>query len=373
MSESVSEPRPEAEIPAYRNWKFWAGSLATLLVVGALGYWAWNIFNASPYGPSAPVLQPTMETPGNAIDPDTSLPVVSASVFSAEIMRTVEPHTDIPDRGSAWVSEYVVQRGDSLSSIAALFDLTWQSILWANTDTLKDDPNFLIPGKTLYILPVNGAFYQWQEKDTLESVAASFSLGDEEQVPAIMDAILNWPGNDLNPLDPVIPVGTWVIIPGGKRPFIWEAPMVITGTTRTWALGPGVCPGKYNGVPGTGAWVWPTTTHYLSGYDFGATHNGIDIFIYMGQPIFAADAGVVVFAGWSDRGYGNLVIIDHLNGWNTFYAHLSQWNVNCGQQVYAGSIIGLGGSTGNSTGPHLHFETRWLGAATSPWAVLPPP
>jgi murein DD-endopeptidase MepM/ murein hydrolase activator NlpD len=371
MTETVPEQQPGEEVPAYRNWKFWAGSLVTLAIVGALGYWAWNIFAASPYGPEATV-SGAPETPAAAVHPDAALPSVAGSLYSAEIIRTVDPHTSIPTRTSAWVTEYVVQRGDSLSSIAAKFDLSWQSILWANTATLKDDPNFLIPGKTLYILPINGAFYQWQPKDTLESVAADFSLGDETKIPELVDAIINWPGNNLNPLDPVILPGTWVIIPGGRRPFSWEAAPVSTGgTSRTYSLGPGTCTGKYNGTPGTDAWAWPTANHDLSGYDFDETHRAIDIRAYIGQPIYAAQTGVIVFAGWSDRGYGNLVIIDHLNNWHTFYAHLSQWNVVCGQQVYTGMVVGLAGSTGNSTGPHLHFEMRYNGVGQNPWALLP--
>ncbi len=373
MSETVPEPRTAEEPPAWSNWKFWAGSLVSLAAVSALGYWAWNAFAASPDDLAGPNPVPAGSSVATAaIDPD-SLPDLSVSLFSVQIRRVVDPHTTIPERGSDWVTEYTIERGDSLAKIADKFKLNWQSIMWANTATLKDDPNFLQPGKKLYILPVDGAFYQWKEKDTLESVAADFSLGETEKIPVIADAILNWPGNEINPLDPVIQPGTWVIIPGGQRPFIWEVPMVSTGgTSRTFPLGPGVCPGKYNGIPGTDAWAWPTANHNLSGYDFGAGHNGIDIQVAMGQSIFAAQAGVIVFAGWSDRGYGNLVIVDHLNGWHTFYAHLSQWNVNCGAQVYAGSIVGLGGSTGNSTGPHLHFEMRWNGAATSPKAVLPP-
>jgi murein DD-endopeptidase MepM/ murein hydrolase activator NlpD len=371
MSETVPEPRASEESPTWRNWKFWAGSLVSLAAVSAIGYWAWTAFTASPYN----ITNPSPVSAGSAativaFDPG-SLPDVPGSLTSFQIRRAVDPHTVIPERGSDWVSEYVVKRGDSLSKIATSFGLKWQSILWANTATLKDDPNYLQPGKTLYILPIDGAFYQWKEKDTLESVAADFSLGDEAQVPVIMDAILNWPGNDINPLSPVIQPGTWVIIPGGKRPFIWEAPMVITGTTRTWALGPGVCPGKYGGTPGTGSWVWPTANHDLSGYDFGEGHNGIDIQAYIGQPIYAADNGVVVFAGWSDRGYGNLVIIDHLDGWHTFYAHLNSLNVSCGAQMFAGMTVGWAGTTGNSTGPHLHFEMRYNGAAQNPWGVLP--
>jgi hypothetical protein len=372
MSEQVPQTQPETDLPSYRNWKFWAGSLLSLAVLLAVGYWGWNAFNASPFGVVQTVARPVVGTPAEGAAPDASLPSVSGHVYSADIFRAVDPHTIIPERGSSWVTQYVIQIGDSLSSIAKEFGLQWQSILWANTATLKDDPNFLIPGKMVYILPVDGAFYQWNEKDTLESVAADFSLGDPTKVPVLVDAILNWPGNDLNPLDPVIPPGTWVIIPGGQRPFIWEAPMVSTGgTSRTFNLGPGVCPGKYNGIPGTDAWAWPTDNHDLSGYDFGDAHRAIDIRAYVGQPIYAAQAGVVVFAGWSDRGYGNLVIIDHLNNWHTFYAHLSQWNVNCGQQVYAGTLIGRAGSTGNSTGPHLHFEMRYNGVGQNPWTLLP--
>ena len=87
-------------------------------------------------------------------------------------------------------------------------------------------------------------------------------------------------------------------------------------------------------------------------------HPGIDIAAGLGAPIYASDTGVVVFAGWSTRGYGNLVIIDHGNGWQTAYAHLSQINVACGGAIYQGQVLGAAGSTGNSTGSHLHFEMR---------------
>ena len=78
----------------------------------------------------------------------------------------------------------------------------------------------------------------------------------------------------------------------------------------------------------------------------------------MGNPIFAADNGVIVYAGWNDYGYGEMVVIDHGYGWQSLYAHLSVINVGCGQEVFRGDTIGLMGSTGNSSGPHLHFELR---------------
>ncbi|MBN2084991.1 MAG: peptidoglycan DD-metalloendopeptidase family protein [Anaerolineales bacterium] len=365
MSETAPEPCPAEETPAWRNWKFWAGSLVSLAVFSAIGYWAWQAFTASPYNLTSPnpVSGAGSEIPTVVIDPE-ALPDVSASSYSVQIRRSVDPHTEIPERGSSWVTEYTVMRGDSLSTIAEKFHLTWQSILWGNSETLKDDPNFLIPGKVLFILPVDGAFYQWQERDSLESVAAEFHVTP--------DAIIDWPGNNLNPLDPVVLTGSWVIIPGGWRPFSWEvAPVSTGGSSRTYNLGPGTCSGKYNGTAGTDAWAWPTVNHNLSGYDFGPTHPAIDIQVYIGQPVYAAQTGVVVFTGWSDRGYGYLVIVDHLNSWHTFYAHLDYPAVQCGQQVWTGSLLGGGGTTGNSTGPHLHFEMRYNGVGQNPWGLLP--
>jgi murein DD-endopeptidase MepM/ murein hydrolase activator NlpD len=106
--------------------------------------------------------------------------------------------------------------------------------------------------------------------------------------------------------------------------------------------------------------LWPSTERYLSGFDYSpeTNHYGIDIAGRLGNPIFAADHGVVVYAGWNEYGYGEMIVIDHGAGWQTLYAHLSQVNVACGQEVYQGDTIGLMGSTGKSTGPHLHFEMR---------------
>ncbi|HNX50834.1 MAG TPA: M23 family metallopeptidase, partial [Thermoanaerobaculaceae bacterium] len=105
--------------------------------------------------------------------------------------------------------------------------------------------------------------------------------------------------------------------------------------------------------------------------DFWDGHLGIDIAAGSGAPIYAADGGVVVYAGWINGGYGNMIMIDHGNGYHTVYGHLSSVNVRCGQSVYGGNLIGYAGSTGYSTGPHLHFEIRYFGAFINPWYVLP--
>jgi murein DD-endopeptidase MepM/ murein hydrolase activator NlpD len=139
------------------------------------------------------------------------------------------------------------------------------------------------------------------------------------------------------------------------------------------AYGPGTCEGGYDGAYGTGSFVWPTAGHTLSGNDYWGGHLGIDIGLGEGDGIFASDSGVIVFSGWANGGYGYMIMIDHGNGYQTLYAHLSSVSASCGQSVGQGQYIAAGGSTGNSTGPHLHFEVRLNGGWINPWYVLPAP
>jgi murein DD-endopeptidase MepM/ murein hydrolase activator NlpD len=179
---------------------------------------------------------------------------------------------------------------------------------------------------------------------------------------------VNYPGNHLNAAElgdfalPNIAPGTLLIIPGGKGEFPdWRTPRITReNPAAAINVGPGACSGSYDGVMGTLNFVWPVSDRYLSGYDYNpeANHYGIDIHGEIGDPVSAADNGVVVYAGWNDWGYGEMIVIDHGQGWQTLYAHLSTVDVRCGQEVYQGDIIGTVGSTGNSSGPHLHFELR---------------
>ena len=139
------------------------------------------------------------------------------------------------------------------------------------------------------------------------------------------------------------------------------------------AAGSGSCQVTRPGPVGTGAFQWPTTHHNRVGADFRPDHPGIDLGAPPGAPITAADAGTAVYAGWTEVGYGNVVLIDHGNGYRTLYGHLSQVNVACGASVEAGQLIGLAGETGNVAGPHLHFEARVPDGFVNPWSVLPPP
>ena len=119
----------------------------------------------------------------------------------------------------------------------------------------------------------------------------------------------------------------------------------------------------------TSGMIWPIAGRVSQ--EFHSGHAGMDIFAPEGTPIYSALGGVVISAGWNNGGYGNLVIVSHGNGFTTAYAHMSQVIASVGQEVGAGTLLGLEGSTGRSTGPHLHFETRVNGTAVNPRNYLP--
>jgi murein DD-endopeptidase MepM/ murein hydrolase activator NlpD len=285
------------------------------------------------------------------------LPSSVAAGGDISISRSINPRTFLPDQPRSDVITYTVASGDTLFGIAAKFNLQPETLLWSNNSVLKDDPDLLTPGMILYILPVDGVYYQWHESDKLSAVAANYGVN-------VVD-IVSWPGNHLNPnIDPDktgISPDTWLIIPGGHREFVqWQVPVLRRTDKMKWAFGgAGACQGPYlSTFQGSGHFIWPTDSHAVTGNPYTSWHRAIDLFARMGDNVYASDTGVVVFSGMSSWGYGNLVVIDHGNGWQTVYAHLSVINSGCGADVTQGEVIGLAGSTGNSTGPHLHFEIQ---------------
>ena len=282
------------------------------------------------------------------------------------IMRRTQIHTIIPTRSRETALKYTVASGDSVFGIAKNFNLKPETILWANFDQLQDAPDSLSPGMELNIPPVDGVYYEWAEGDTLEAVAQQFE--------AEVDAILNWPGNELDLTNPQVETGQSVMIPGGEREYVnFVVPQIARGNAGVSSslYGAGACTGSYEGAYGSGGFIWPSANHFLSGNDFWSGHLGIDIAGGTGDGVWAADAGVVVFAGWANGGYGYMVMVDHGNGYQTLYAHLNSVSARCGQSVGAGTYVGAIGSTGNSTGSHLHFEIRIYGQFINPWHVLP--
>lgn len=232
-------------------------------------------------------------------------------------------------------------------------------------------PDAIYPGNEVIIPPTNGAMYKWYDGDGLNGVSSYFGVTPED--------IINYPLNNLDPDTigdwslPNIAAGTMLFVPGGTRPNVSWVPARGEELSGNAYLGPGACSGILYGNIGTGTFTWPTDNHWLSGYDYTPpVHNGLDFDGDLGSPLYAADSGVVIYSGWSDRGYGNLIVIDHDGGWQTYYGHIMDGGllVGCGANVVKGELIAYMGSTGNSTGPHLHFEMRLNGVAVNPWSYL---
>jgi murein DD-endopeptidase MepM/ murein hydrolase activator NlpD len=329
-----------------------------LIVISLLGFGIWHVFTPS-VSAAFPEATPTGERALTALS-TASVPAGD----SPALVRQVWLKTDITSKTTYTISEYTVQRGDALFSIAKQFNIKPETLLWANSDILQDTPDSLRVGQVLKVPPADGVYYQVKQGDTLASIADEFS--------ANMEDVLNWPGNNIDLTSQQVKPGDYVMVPGGHREFVqWIIPTVARGKSGTANVGGTACSG---GPVGGGGFIWPTGNHYLSGNDYWSGHLGIDIAAGLGAPVWAADAGVVTIAqgGWNG-GYGNVVMIDHGNGYLTVYGHLSQYNVVPCQGVASGQLIGLAGSTGNSTGAHLHFEVRLNGGFVSPWYVLPSP
>ncbi len=296
----------------------------------------------------------------------SALPPYVAADKAEVIGRGAVYDTVVPHRARVAAETYIVEFGDSVFGIADKFSITPETLLWANYDVLNDNPDFLEPGMKLTIPPLDGVYYLWVFGDTLESVAERFATEPDD--------IVQWVGNQLDLVNPVVEAGQYVMVPGGVREYRqWVIPVIARGSAGVSAAlyGPGACDGSYEGAYGSGAFAWPSPIHELVGNDYWSGHLALDIASGEGVPVLAADSGVVVFSGWANGGYGYMVMIDHGNGYATLYAHMSQVTIYCGTSVSTGQTLGYGGTTGNSTGPHLHFEVRYLDGFINPWFVLP--
>ena len=335
----------------------------TFLIVGGIvggGLWYMGTSSASAMVPE-PTAQPDENPPAVALPESAPVSGAGGGGFEA-ISRSIQLKTNMPERPRYTVDKYTVARGDSVFAIAERYKITPETLLWANYDSLQDNPHNLKPGVTLNIPPTDGIYYQWKDGDSLESIAAEYKTD--------IDKILGWPGNDIDLTDPKVEPGSWVMVPDGEREFVqWLIPTVATGSSGTSGTSSSACPG---GAVGGGGFVWPANNHFLSGNDYWSGHLAIDIAANQGDPVYAADSGVVTMAqGGDNYGYGNVIQIDHGNGYSSLYAHLSVIGVGVCESVYAGQWIGAAGNTGNSQGAHLHFEVRQGGGFINPWFVLP--
>ncbi|MBN2256772.1 MAG: peptidoglycan DD-metalloendopeptidase family protein [Anaerolineaceae bacterium] len=315
-----------------------------------------------------------MSSSPTQVSPDSlTIPLVDNPIEG--VTRQASIHTTIPNRSRTDIQTYIVEKGDTLFGIAEKFTLKPETIFWSNRFTMGNDPENLIPGMNLNILPVEGAYHRWSAGEGLNGVASFYGVAPED--------IINYPGNNLSLeaigdlSNPNIEPGTMLVVPDGYASFVNLMPSITRANPGAASgVGPGAC-GQVieDGAYGVGMFIWPTISHAITGYDWSpeTNHNAIDLGGKSGEPIFASDNGIVIYAGWSNVGYGYLVIIDHGNGFVTYYAHLLEDSiiVQCGQSVWQTNVIGALGSTGNSSGPHLHFEIRYNGTPVNPKDYLP--
>lgn len=268
----------------------------------------------------------------------------AASSTPAQAAKEVEPPVAEPPKPQPAEAQkkptvlvHTVQAGETLWDIAQAYGITVDSIVSANDLT---NPNRLRVGQKLEILTVKGVLHEVAAGESLWEIARRYKVSLDEivEVNSIADPSRIQPKTKL-------------IIPGATRVLRSDA-LVVNGQLQK-------------------AFDWPVRGRISStfGPRWGRMHNGLDIAVNTGTPVRAAADGRVTFAGWNG-GYGILVIIDHGNGVETRYAHNSRVNVKVGQQVSRGQIIAYSGNTGNSTGPHVHFEIRYKNNPVNPQLYL---
>jgi hypothetical protein len=209
--------------------------------------------------------------------------------------------------------------------------------------------------------------YTVQPGDTIHIIAEEYCLKP--------DTIYRLNYNLLIRNDNTLQPGLVIDIPTIDGIEVWVPPAYGLDAASPSQLGSGACQEPVSSFEGTGSFIWPTSLHYTSGEDYAPDlyQYGIDLAGSSVDPVTASDGGVVVFAGWSTWGYGNLVVIDHGNGKLSLYGHLSEVNVICGQQLEQGSPIGKIGATGATIGSALHFEIMVNNEHVNPHDYLPPP
>jgi len=261
------------------------------------------------------------------------------------------PETDDMDRPPTRTSvvSHTVAAGETVSSIAEEYGLKVQTVIVAND---LGSRGLIKPGQTLTILPVDGIVYKVKKGDTLSKIAKTYKSDDAK----IMEMNRLADAGDLA-------VGMELVLPDGRLPPP-PAPARIASIKSIFVP-------PSTGSVSAGRLLWPAGVTRISQY-YKRGHTGIDIAGPIGTPLYSAEDGVITYAGWNSGGYGNMIIVDHGNGLFTRYGHASKILVKVGDAVRRGEVIALMGSTGRSTGPHLHFEVmvRSVRSRVNPFSYL---
>lgn len=302
----------------------------------------WDITSAAPEVSDAALTQEASALA--AVEADATL---SNEAEDIGLVRAAVPFTLIPERPRLNIITHTVVAGDTLYGISQKYKLSAETLVFANK-ALETNPDLLRVGQQLMVLPVDGIYHTVAKGDTVEKIAKTYKVQPQ--------AIINYDWNKLDPRNPTLTVGQAIIVPGGKKELPVQRAQVYSGPVPAGAK------------VGSGRFVWPTSGYVTQGYK--RLHPALDIARAIGTPVKAADSGYVVAAGWSNEGYGKYIVINHGNSFQTLYAHLDQIYVSVGDVVGQGAVIGAMGSTGRSTGPHLHFEIHKNGVKLNPQSFL---
>jgi murein DD-endopeptidase MepM/ murein hydrolase activator NlpD len=262
-------------------------------------------------------------------------------------------HGGAPEEERIMISKpekYVVQSGDTISGIAQKYGVSINTLLWANSMTAR---SLIRIGQELTVLPVTGVLHTVKKGETIGAIAKRYGSDTDKILQA----------NRVASADE-IKVGDQLIVPDGKPPAPPPAPVTSRiGSAINALRSPSEAPPGKAAI--AGQLVWPTDSKRINQY-FKWRHAGLDINGKLDNAVYAVDDGIVTSSGWNKSGYGNMILIDHGNGVITRYAHHSKLFVKAGDQVTKGQTIGMVGSTGRSTGPHLHFEIYVNGKRRNP-------
>lgn len=285
-----------------------------------------------------------------------ALPVTLPSVPGTLVANVVSHDPDEPEGPTQKRTEtetYTVKEGDTLSVIAKRFGVNIGTILWAND---RSATQYIRPGDTLRIPPVSGVLVTVSSGDTLSALAAKYGADFDDTL-------------EINRLDPEKPLkaGVELVLPGGTPPSTAPTPSVARAPASANQYVTKPPDASLSGTPASKL-LWPTSGHVITQY-YGWSHTGLDIDGDYSSPLYAAHDGVVSTAGWNGGGYGLQALIDGA-GVRTRYAHASKLFVKAGDKVTKGQVIAMMGTTGRSTGTHLHFEVYINGRRVNPLAYI---
>ena len=339
--------KPRQPVLRWRRFLLWLASIAIFLA----GLVAWQrgwrptdaLADIGQITPSA--VSPKNQTANQHVDSvvmvgSTVIENPQSKAYTADL-HAATGHDEIPwphVANRANLQTYAVQQGDSLWSIAQQFELDIDTLRWSNPE-LERNPDILSVGTELRILPVSGVYHQAVAGETIEDIAAAYGVAPE--------AVAEYPPNALYP--PYnLETGQGLVVPYGRKDgLVLPQPALAPDSTLAWPLAGGITQG------------------------FNDAHPALDIGAPYGSTVYAADDGTITYAAWAQTGYGYTLIIDHGDGRETWYNHLKGTLLEAGNFVPRGTPIGEVGSTGHSSGPHLHFELRLNGERVNPTDYLP--